>query len=119
MWIDAARYLLILWGTLYLVTQSAVFRPFRMVLSRHVVIATLLYCPSCFGTWVGFALHGLLPWDSPVAWLESGAVAMALGRVWSRFFGDSAVWESEWPLIAERLGHKAEGRKEDVGGDDR
>lgn len=116
MWLDAVRYVLLLWGVIYLVTSSVIFRPFRIALSRHLTIAMLLYCPSCFGTWVGFALYKLLPWDSSVAWLESGLVAMALGRVWSRLFGDNTAWEAEYPLIAERLGIVPEGN-EDVGGD--
>lgn len=113
---DAARYVLLLWGAIYLITQSAICRPLRLALSRHVVIATLLYCPSCTGTWVGFALYSLLPWGSAHPVLESGLVAMALGRVWGSLFGESSVWTAEWPIIAKRLGHE-EG-KQDVGGDD-
>ena len=95
---ELLRYVALLWGVVYLVTQSAIFRPVRMmVANRSPFITTFIYCPSCFGTWVGFALTPLLPWDATAGWgwLESGLAAMALGRVWGRLFGDNQVFEFE------------------------
>lgn len=110
---EVLRYLLVLWGVIYLVTQSAIFSPFRIALSRNTVIATLIYCPACFGTWVGFALDSLLPWTPSIGYVESGLAAMALGSIWGRLFGDDSAFRNEY----ERHAWFKEGER-DVGGDD-
>jgi len=94
------RYVLLLWGIVYFFTQSAIMLPWRCAVSLNPFLATLAYCPACFGTWVGFCLFSFFPWQSPhlvITVLESGLAAMSLGRVWQKFFGDPSLFEHEMP----------------------
>jgi hypothetical protein len=59
----------------YYITQSVIFAPLRRLLRGRSTspLGYLLYCPSCMGTWVGFALHmlGLWPMHIAAPWQEA------------------------------------------------
>lgn len=102
-------WLLLLWGALYFITASLVFRPIRMaVLERFPNFGVLLYCTSCAGFWVGIVLGKLGYWidgyvGDPV-WLsslESAIGGMAAGRLWYVLAGDD-VYTPEVALVTQR-----------------
>lgn len=99
------RYVLLLWGTIYFITQSAIFRPLRVMLgSNSMWAATFIYCPACVGAWAGVGMWELLPWSATPGWwgamplVESMYASMALGRVWGVWFGDN-TFEVEMPML--------------------
>lgn len=95
-----AVWALVLLGGVYLVTQSLVGMPVRMLLrKRSVWLAALLYCPTCTAFWLGVALDGLgltphgldVPWSLPLGGF------MAMGFVWGsqRLLVLSDAWTAE------------------------
>ncbi len=91
------RFTLLLWGFVYLVTQSFLLRPVRILFSRYLFTAMLVYCPACTGAWIGIAIASQLPWSTApyLQMIESGLASMALGAIWGQIFGDSNVFEME------------------------
>lgn len=99
------QWALVVAGVIYFVTDSAIFAPIRVKLAKGSWFrAGLLYCPACFGFWVGVALQWLWPfgfephyigaWAIPLRWLASGTAAMALGALWKTYV-PSTAFETE------------------------
>jgi len=62
--IDFLRFVLLLWGLVYLWVGSSIFRIPRMV-SFHVLpgfTKGIVYCPACIGFWVGVFLQAWGAW---------------------------------------------------------
>lgn len=79
----------LVWGSVYLVTDSVIFDPLRVLLSRwgRAYAMVLLHCPACTGFWVGLALGGLGFWPVEGGFLSplySAIVACAAGALWGR-----------------------------------
>jgi hypothetical protein len=104
---DAAlliRWALIVLGTVYFLTESAIFAPVRVwIAGRGVFAMTLIYCASCTGFWVGLALAS---WFWPfglvdAGWtqiIEGGVASMALGALYSAWKGGNPAFDVEAPL---------------------
>jgi hypothetical protein len=105
-------------GLVYFITQSMIFSPLRVRLTRGSIFReALLYCPSCTGFWVGAGLSLLgrapgwngmhLSWDplkeateNSLAVIDSGLMSMAISHIWSALTqqGVNPAWEAELPL---------------------
>jgi hypothetical protein len=88
------RYVLILWGLVYIVTQSAIMLPFRIGLLRmSTFFGALVFCPACSGFWLGLILGAPGIYGPPLsqysyAWAESAVISTVLGYFWTVYFGD-------------------------------
>lgn len=90
---DSLRYVTQVLGIVYLVTQSQIFSWFRLWFGKRMLLGPgwallggLVYCPACFGFWVGAATFWRLPWAPTSAWqavVESAFFSMVLGAIWS------------------------------------
>jgi len=103
-------------GLVYFITQSMIFSPLRVRLTRGSIFReALLYCPSCTGFWVGVLLSllwlvpgrdglGPSPWqETPKNFLTmalGGFMSMAISHIWSALTqqGVNPAWEAELPL---------------------
>ncbi len=98
------RYLLLMWGLQYLLTQSTIFGPIRIFWGHQSQWRTMLvYCPPCVGFWFG-VLAGHFGYWPPIEWgwraaLESGIASAALGMILGTWFGADEVLEVELPLL--------------------
>ena len=96
---DYFVWILLLSGWVYLITEAAVFAPFRILLSMiGSPIEALIYCPSCTAFWVGMALAWTGWWPhNPDFWgsWESAIAAMGVANTWSKLTGGSSAWEIE------------------------
>jgi hypothetical protein len=93
------QWALVVLGVIYFVTESVIFGPVRVTLTRGSVFrSTLLYCPACMGFWVGVASGFLQPalWQNPV---QSGLAAMALGRIWALCGGGGNTFATELHML--------------------
>jgi hypothetical protein len=101
---ELLRWVLLMLGWTYLITESAVFSSFRMGFARGAgpFGTTLIYCPACTGFWVGCGLGAfhLWPWDLGL-WAigESGFGAMAVGAAWSAWRHGNPAYAIEQELI--------------------
>lgn len=126
-------FLLAAFGVIYVVVDSAIFAPVRVVIaSRSRFFGTLLYCAYCTGFWVGLLLTPVFVawtwddwWFGRLALLElvGGTVVMgavAFIRGWAPHFL-SGAYEREREIVkALRDGRQAEperGSLESVDGD--
>lgn len=88
-----ARFVFIVWGLAYLVTQSSIMLFLRLFVLKHSrFFGTLVFCPACSGFWIGVLLGvvGLYgPALAPLspAWFESALIATVLGYFWGKYFG--------------------------------
>lgn len=89
------RFVLILWGLVYIVTQSSIFAGFRQgLLQGSTFFGTLVFCPACTGFWMGlllgvFGVYGsALSWVPRAQFLESALTGTVLGHFWGIYFGD-------------------------------
>ncbi len=102
---DLLTFTLLLFGVVYIITQSAIMAPLRMPFaSLHPVCATLIYCCACTGAWVGGALAALGYWPGAEGGrgvIEATVVACGLGAVWS-VYGPESPWGREQALTASR-----------------
>jgi len=96
------RCVLLACGLIYLLTRSAVFRPYRLIVGRlHMLVFALVYCPACTGFWVGVAV-GAYAWPYTSGWLaclESGIACCGLGSV----LGE--IWSTDLTAEFQRLGY--------------
>jgi hypothetical protein len=88
------RWLLLLYGSIYFVTQSQMFSFVRSGLLNATRFGTGLYCSSCMGFWLGagLALFGYWPYADHthlIRGFEGGVSGMALGRVYAALLGDT------------------------------
>jgi hypothetical protein len=82
---ELLQYGLTLVGIVYIVSQSYVFRPIRILASNLRLLGVLIYCPACTGFWVGLLLWKLGYYPFHVNQLhvfEPGIVGCALGALW-------------------------------------
>ena len=80
-------------GLIYIGTRSAILHAPRMAVADiHDLFEVLMYCPACFGFWVGVALKYLGYWDGSA--IEAGIISCALGALWGEY-GPSSVWAQE------------------------
>ena len=105
---------LILIGWVYLITESLIFAPVRMKVSKLSSLAEMLvYCPPCTGFWIGalLALTGWWPhgvaltpfhfwsdaWSFADYWPvgESAIAAMGVAATWSKLTGGNFAYEHE------------------------
>lgn len=110
-WFYMLRWVLLLIGVTYLITEAGIMMSFRVAFSRAALDAnpragtfafTLIYCPSCIGFWVGVALGALHHWPFDHGYwsiLESGLAAMAVTTTWSKTTGGNGAWDVEERLI--------------------
>lgn len=108
--IDLLHWLLVLWGLVYFITQSAIFMRVRVFIGRlGIFFATGIYCPSCTGFWIGIGLGllGYWPWHYDYGFIESGVAAMAAGRMFGTWF-DGGTFETELPMLGYELGDSDE-----------
>lgn len=117
-WTDFLRWLLLFWGFVYLVTQSAILRRMRMFFLQYITgFGLFLYCPSCTGFWVGgLLLGGVWPWGGQgLCWpwdvlngellfpaAQSAIAGLACGRLWGVFAGEP-VLQNEILLVRARI----------------
>jgi hypothetical protein len=89
---ELLQYGLTLVGLVYIVSQSFIFRPIRLLASNLRVLEVLIYCPSCTGFWVGLLLWklGYYPFHVKIWLLEPGCVGCALGALWATYGGIDA-----------------------------
>ena len=95
--VDFLHYTLTLLGVVYIVAQSYIFRPVRILLSKiHVSVAVLLYCPACLGFWVGLWLWklGLYPFEVKL-FVEPGIVGCVLGAIWTTYGPQTQTWQAD------------------------
>lgn len=104
------RWALLLWGLVYIVTQSVIFRRVRMFFLRYTtMLGILLYCPSCTGFWVGALLSVYWPWQDAgmgVPYsnvLESALSGVACGGLWGVIVNDGATFKNEVKRLTDRL----------------
>lgn len=105
---EIVRYVLIVCGLIYAVTQSAIFSPIRLFVARRLggTLRMLIYCPACSGFWIGLMAVRFLPWQTGAVWqsmLESAVCAMALGALWSVVVESSVVHAEIAQLRAENV----------------
>lgn len=86
---------LLLFGWVYLITDSVIFTRFRMgFASTGLYQMSFIYCPACTGFWVGFVLGatGLWPFNDTWYWApgESAIAGVAVGAIWSRIKPNTA-----------------------------
>ncbi len=98
MWLEFVRYVLLVWGLIYLVTQSAIFAPIRATILHFSRFAGILvFCPSCSGFWIGICVALLGAYTQGLgwipSWIESGVIAMPLGHIWGVYFGDPTLYQ--------------------------
>lgn len=90
------HFALLVAGLTYLLTQSVIFTPYRVLVARGgASLEALVYCPACTGFWVGVLMHRL--WDHPEVFFkpfEAGIGACAMMAVWS-YYVPSNAWEIE------------------------
>lgn len=89
------QYGLTLIGIVYIVSQSYIFRPIRIIASYLRLLGVLIYCPSCTGFWVGLLLHyaGYYPFHvKGFGVVEPGIVGCALGAVWGVYGPSTDTW---------------------------
>ena len=94
---DLLHYIFMLAGLTYLITQSVIFRVFRMQLAKAGSFGeALIYCPACTGFWLGAALTPLWPFKALVfAPLESAVGACGLMALWQEWGPQVDVWQHE------------------------
>lgn len=90
-------WLALLWGHVYLLTQSTILSVPRMLLTaawgdggvgRWATI--LMYCPACAGFWMALLLHQLAPWPGPeMVWAPVEAMVISCGAM--------ALIDRQWP----------------------
>ena len=95
---DVLRFVLLLSGLTYLLTQSSLGMFVRAPLgNRNVWVAMLLYCPACSGFWFGFGLGalGLWPFEAVLfAPLEAAVGSTAMMALWAHYVPSDA-WAAE------------------------
>lgn len=86
LWIS---YALVVIGLVYLLTQSTIFAPLRMIFRETIgkfplgghFLAVLIYCPTCSAFWFGCGVQkffNMYPVNSFHPILESGVAAVGL-----------------------------------------
>ncbi len=92
---EVLQYGLTLIGIVYIVSQSLIFKPIRLIVSSLGLLEVLIYCPSCVGFWVGLLLHwvGYYPFHVKGFWVvEPGIVGCAFGAIWSAYGPSTNTW---------------------------
>ncbi len=96
------EYLIASLGCVYIFTESVIFAPWRMHLSRAgTFFRVLAYCRACTGFWVGVCFGPASPFlhagDPHPVWARrvmSGLFVMLLGYLWSKWLPNDA-WDVE------------------------
>lgn len=95
------KFTLLVLGITYIITQSAIGTPVRLVVSKlGRFFAALIYCPACTGFWVGGTLGalGYKPWpmfSHPQLILETAIAGCALMALWKEYGPQVDVWALE------------------------
>lgn len=115
------HFIVLVLATIYVVTQSNIFSVGRVLFAKVVVklfpsyvafyAIQLIYCPACFGFWVGLAAAYRNVWPGQST-LEAACFTMLLGVVWSRVFPDAShtaftteiVVNDDLKVFAETIG---------------
>lgn len=101
------RWLLFGIGIVYFITESSVFSPFRIALTKGSDFRIgLLYCPACTGFWVGIIVSNLWVHQSDWSGIESGVAMMAVGAAWSNWRGGNSAYILE--VVEEQHDSKEE-----------
>lgn len=93
---ELIRYILLVLGAVYIVTQSSIAAPVRQrIADVHPLLEALVYCGACSGFWIGAALYQT--WPYAVRWpaLEAAVAGCMLGALWSGYFVPYSAWEDE------------------------
>jgi len=103
------RYVLVFWGLVYIITQSAILVSLRKsLLKRSTFFATLIYCPACTGFWVGLLFGALgiygkgLSSIPNVYMVESALSGTALGYLWGAYWGDRHALERDFFALKQQ-----------------
>lgn len=107
------RYVLVFWGAVYILTQSAIFVGVRKFLLKHsTFLATLIYCPACTGFWVGLVFGALgiygkgLSHFNNVVIVESALSGTALGYLWGTYWGDHHAFQRDFHSLQQAHGER-------------
>lgn len=122
-------------GLVYIITQSSIAMPLRVVIARRsLFLRALLYCPACTGAWVslGLAVAGHWPLFETVrelvdaqrelsgtllALLSALVTGSSAGFIWGgaqrMLVGDGGTaWELEQSFYEEKIDAAEEGPSE-------
>lgn len=96
------RWLAVVLACIYVITESVIFGPFRVWLTKDSMFRrTLIYCPACSGFWVGVTFgmlmywpmdYGTSPWAMAREAFESGCCAMVVGAIWGQWHINNAFF---------------------------
>lgn len=114
---ELCRFMLFGLGFTYLITRSVIMKPVRaiplaMLKIRRlsplaVVLAALLFCPSCSAFWIGLLIKSMWPWPGPWQWLESGVALCACGAFAASVWSDAAI-QDELQVVGTAVNRMSE-----------
>lgn len=100
-------WVLMLFGLVYLVTESTIMMPVRMFFTKHlgVVFEILIYCGPCSAFWIGLVLASLGYWPQQGPWAlgECAVASVALVSAWQHVTGSGTAWLNEQPPKLDSL----------------
>lgn len=103
--LSLARYFIIALGTVYILTESVIGLPWRILATRTgSFMRVLAYCRACTGFWVGVALTNLSPFEDRWRIATSGMLIMLLGYAWS-LFAENTAWRTETVRVVRVVEH--------------
>lgn len=113
------RWATLCFGTTYVITQSMIFGPFRILLvGKSDFRRILFYCSACMGFWVGVIYALLLMWPMDYGhdhWAilrecaESGCASMAIGHIWGTMFPNPVYQIEQAEALRQLYEHEPEG----------
>jgi len=112
-WLDIARFVTLVVGFAYVVTQSSIFMPVRVTIARlSGWLRMFVYCAMCVSFWSGGVLATVLKlqpfhpdttmldfWDYAARFGQYGLMGVAVAHVWLYLTNSSGAAQIEHDLV--------------------